>query len=131
MHLLARRKIGALVTEWFACAFFEADAHISVDYKALQLLDYPKVVKKPMDLGTIQEKLLNGSYSTLREVCFICFCDNTLIGAMLHFCALITAFPSVCCGCGTCVVECTSVQQRSLAFGVCWLPRAYTQPCFC
>jgi hypothetical protein len=40
----------------------------AVDYKALQLYDYPKVVKKPMDLGTIQSKLLNGSYGTLREV---------------------------------------------------------------
>ena len=39
-----------------------------MDFKALQLHDYPKVVKKPMDLGTIQEKLLNGRYDTLREV---------------------------------------------------------------
>ena len=49
--------------------FVWADAILSVDYKALQLHDYPKVVKKPMDLGTIQEKLLKGQYDTLREVC--------------------------------------------------------------
>ena len=48
----------------------------AVDYKALQLLDYPKVIKKPMDLGTIQEKLLKGSYSTLREVCFVCYLSH-------------------------------------------------------
>lgn len=32
-----------------------------VDYKALNLLDYPKIVKKPCDLGTIKEMLLAGS----------------------------------------------------------------------
>ncbi len=44
-----------------------------MDHKALQLHDYPKVVKKPMDLGTIQEKLLNGKYDTLREVRILFF----------------------------------------------------------
>jgi bromodomain-containing factor 1 len=33
-----------------------------VDYKALNILDYPKIVKKPCDLGTIKELLLAGSF---------------------------------------------------------------------
>ena len=45
-----------------------AYAFFAVDYKALQLHDYRKVVKRPMDFGTIQTKLLDGSYSSLREV---------------------------------------------------------------
>jgi len=32
-----------------------------VDFKALGILDYPKIVKKPCDLGTIKEMLLAGS----------------------------------------------------------------------
>lgn len=28
-----------------------------VDWKALDLQDYPKIVKKPMDISTIREKL--------------------------------------------------------------------------
>jgi hypothetical protein len=32
-----------------------------VDYKLLNLIDYPKIVKKPCDLGTIKEMLLAGS----------------------------------------------------------------------
>jgi hypothetical protein len=60
-----------------------------VDHKALQLHDYPKVVKKPMDLGTIQEKLLQGQYDTLREVGSVfllgggrqscCFCASSAV----------------------------------------------------
>jgi len=33
-----------------------------VDYKALNLPDYPKIVKKPCDLGTVKEMLLAGSF---------------------------------------------------------------------
>jgi len=62
------------------------DAVLPVDHKALQLHDYPKVVKKPMDLGTIQEKLLNGQYDTLREVRILfCFWEGGELGL---FCAL-------------------------------------------
>jgi hypothetical protein len=32
------------------------------------LLDYPKIIKQPMDLGTIQEKLKKGQYKTLYAV---------------------------------------------------------------
>ena len=87
MHLHARREIEREIgLSWnvYIVHFFQADADFAVDYKALQLLDYPKVIKKPMDLGTIQEKLLNGSYSTLREVCIMCCCDDTLVVALLH-----------------------------------------------
>jgi Bromodomain len=70
-----------------------------VDHKALQLHDYPKVVKKPMDLGTIQEKLLQGQYDTLREVSSV-FCwgaEGSLAVFVLllrYTCDLPTA---VCC----------------------------------
>lgn len=36
-----------------------------VDWKELGLLDYPKVVKKPMDLGTVESKLLSGQYKDI------------------------------------------------------------------
>lgn len=35
-----------------------------VDWKALDLLDYPKIVKKPMDLTTCRNKLKNKQYET-------------------------------------------------------------------
>ena len=87
MHLHARRE-REICLSWivYIALFLQADADFAVDYKALQLLDYPKVIKKPMDLGTIQEKLLNGSYSTLREVCIMCCCDYTLVVVLLHAC---------------------------------------------
>lgn len=38
-----------------------------VDWKALKLPQYPKMIKNPMDLGTIENKLTNGSYRTARD----------------------------------------------------------------
>ena len=38
-----------------------------VDWQELDLLDYPKIVKNPMDLGTVKAKLLKGEYQTLEE----------------------------------------------------------------
>ena len=32
------------------------------------LLDYPQIVKNPMDLGTVKENLMSGKYSTYEEV---------------------------------------------------------------
>jgi len=33
-----------------------------VDWKTYGLLDYPVVIKKPMDLGTVKKNLNNNSY---------------------------------------------------------------------
>ena len=35
-----------------------------VDWRGLELWDYPKIVAKPMDLGTVKRKLESGSYGT-------------------------------------------------------------------
>jgi hypothetical protein len=39
-----------------------------VDWKGLQLLDYPEVVKKPMDLGTIKKRLEENYYTKVEDV---------------------------------------------------------------
>lgn len=39
-----------------------------VDWKGLNLLDYPEVVKNPMDLGTIRKKLEANEYRNVNEV---------------------------------------------------------------
>lgn len=36
--------------------------NVHVDWKALQLYDYPKIIKNPMDFGTIKKKLEEGRY---------------------------------------------------------------------
>ena len=46
-----------------------------VDYVALGLLDYPMVVKRPMDLGTVRRNLGNNSYETVEG----CLADIQLI----------------------------------------------------
>ena len=46
-----------------------------VDWKNLDLYDYPKIVKKPMDLGTVKRKLERGQYSSANE----CAMDIRLI----------------------------------------------------
>ena len=38
-----------------------------VDYDTLGLYDYPKVIKHPMDLGTLKKNLLNGDYKIFQE----------------------------------------------------------------
>jgi len=38
-----------------------------VDYVALNLLDYPTIIKHPMDLGTAKKNLLNNKYPTFQE----------------------------------------------------------------
>ena len=40
---------------------------MSVDWKALKLPQYPKMIKNPMDLGTVESKLVGGSYKTTRD----------------------------------------------------------------
>ena len=39
-----------------------------MEWEALGLLDYPEIVKRPMDLGTIKNKLENSEYNTEHEV---------------------------------------------------------------
>lgn len=46
-----------------------------VDYVAYGLLDYPLVVKQPMDLGTVKKNLNNGLYETVEA----CLSDIQLI----------------------------------------------------
>ena len=38
-----------------------------VDYKALNILDYPKIITHPMDLGTVKKKLKNGEYKIFKD----------------------------------------------------------------
>jgi len=38
-----------------------------VDWEAYGLTDYPEIIKKPMDLGTIQNKLESGKYGTAEK----------------------------------------------------------------
>ena len=38
-----------------------------VDYVALNILDYPKIITHPMDLGTVKKKLYNYSYPSMKE----------------------------------------------------------------
>ena len=38
-----------------------------VDWKALGLFNYPQIIKRPMDLGTVKRKLTEGKYKTVFE----------------------------------------------------------------
>lgn len=38
-----------------------------VDWEALDLLDYPQIIKKPMDLGSVKDNLDNGLYKSAAE----------------------------------------------------------------
>mmetsp|Transcript_6775 Transcript_6775/g.17738 ORF Transcript_6775/g.17738 Transcript_6775/m.17738 type:complete len:328 (-) Transcript_6775:375-1358(-) len=42
--------------------------NVKVDWKGLGLHDYPKVVKHPMDLGTIKDKLKSSKYATTADL---------------------------------------------------------------
>lgn len=39
-----------------------------VDWRALELFDYPQIISKMMDLGTIKRRLERGNYSTAHQV---------------------------------------------------------------
>jgi hypothetical protein len=39
-----------------------------VDWKSLGLNDYPEIVKKPMDLGTIKKRIENDDYNTVEDI---------------------------------------------------------------
>lgn len=55
--------IKQLLNHKFAAPFAEP-----VDPVALQIPDYFDVIKNPMDLGTIQDKLLHGEYENAEEL---------------------------------------------------------------
>jgi hypothetical protein len=38
-----------------------------VDYIGLNILDYPKIITHPMDLGTVKKNLLNGEYKIFQD----------------------------------------------------------------
>lgn len=40
-----------------------------VNWKELELFDYPVIVPKPMDLGTVQRNLEQNAYETAGNVC--------------------------------------------------------------
>merc|ERR1711934_271889 len=40
---------------------------IPVDYVALGIPHYPDIIKKPMDLGTVQKRLTSGQYTNVDE----------------------------------------------------------------
>jgi len=42
---------------------------VPVEWKALGLFDYPQVVKRPMDLGTVKKKITDRKYKSLQEAC--------------------------------------------------------------
>jgi hypothetical protein len=44
------------------------DFRVPVDWKALQLLDYLSIVKRPIDLGTIKRNINNNKYKTVEHV---------------------------------------------------------------
>lgn len=46
-----------------------------VDWKSMGLLDYPSIIQKPIDLGTIKAKLTGNCYSTVED----CLNDIQLI----------------------------------------------------
>lgn len=38
-----------------------------VDWKKMGLVDYPKLIKQPMDLGTVSERLSRNAYARLED----------------------------------------------------------------
>lgn len=60
------RKMAKIVNNLSARADCEPFRE-PVDWKALELYDYPKIIKKMMDLGSIKQKLEKGTYSDAAE----------------------------------------------------------------
>ncbi len=52
-----------------------ADFRNPVDWKSFNLVDYPIIIKKPMDLGTVKKNLNNNLYETVED----CLKDIDLI----------------------------------------------------
>ena len=52
-----------------------ADFRLPVDYVTFGIPDYPLIVKKPMDLGTVKKNLSSNFYETVED----CLSDIMLI----------------------------------------------------
>lgn len=62
----ALRRISKVVNSTFSradCGPFREP----VDWRSLELYDYPKIIKKMMDLGTVKRKLERNQYKTAKE----------------------------------------------------------------
>ena len=70
----ALRKMGKLIN-YLMSRQDSGPFREPVDWKNLDLYDYPKIVKKPMDLGTVKRKLERSQYSNANE----CAADIRLI----------------------------------------------------
>jgi len=70
----AMRKMSKLINNLMS-RLDSAPFREPVDWKNLELFDYPKIVKKPMDLGTVKRKLERGQYPNANE----CASDIRLI----------------------------------------------------
>ncbi len=55
--------------------------HEPVDWKEYGLFDYPQIVKQPMDMGTVQDKLDKNEYKNATEFAkdMILIWDNSLL----------------------------------------------------
>eukprot|EP00967_Tisochrysis_lutea_P117214 scaffold189393_cov35-Tisochrysis_lutea.AAC.1 len=77
MHKSKKQKLSpaveGLVKQCQAALKALKKSHLSppfsepVDWKALNLPMYPKIIKHPMDLGTVEKKLLAGKYSSIAD----------------------------------------------------------------
>ena len=62
----AKRKMSKLIN-YLMSRQDSAPFREPVDWKNLELFDYPKIVKKPMDLGTVKRKLERNQYENVAE----------------------------------------------------------------
>ena len=61
---------ASFLTYFNDCKFFATEPfRAPVDWKALGLYDYPTVVKRPMDLGTIKRNIADRKYKTIELAC--------------------------------------------------------------
>ena len=61
-------KRMAKIVNWFMTHPDTGPFREPVDWRGLELFDYPEIIKKMMDLGTIQKKMERNQYSTAWEV---------------------------------------------------------------
>mmetsp|Transcript_13569 Transcript_13569/g.19940 ORF Transcript_13569/g.19940 Transcript_13569/m.19940 type:complete len:199 (-) Transcript_13569:198-794(-) len=60
------KQLERIVTKFYK--MHESEPFLApVDWRGLGLPDYPKIIKKPMDLGTVKNKLKTGRYHSLQD----------------------------------------------------------------